>query len=350
LEQLLRASHRGQHVVTAKELTAQKSRDVVALSEETLTVLDPARVAGAQLLGRNIETPARVLQQLAARLRQGDSRMPANVLLSGSPAGGKTDLAIITGEAAGVTAYALNSPKRGIVGETERLARLQQELLAQFTPAVAFVDEVTESLPVQRSEFDGDSGASRAVMAALLTSLSDESRRGRSLLIATTNCPWRMSAAMRSRFVFIPILQPLREDLPAIIVGIAARVQPGVQLDAGDPRVVAAADVFCAKAANPRHIREALTNALMFDESLTPAVIEQAAENLEGVTDRASAIYADLWAVRSCGSRRFLPWHDDPASYPFPEYLRGVVDERTGALRAAELDQRIEEYRPHASV
>jgi hypothetical protein len=350
LEQLLRESHRAKRALTAKEVTAQKARDVAVLSEETLNVLDPARVAGAVLKGRNITVPAAILSELAGRLRDGDARMPANVLLCGPPGTGKTDLAILAAEAAGTSAYALSSPKRGIVGETERLARRQQELLDEFAPAVAFVDEITESLPMQRTDFDGDSGASRAVMAALLTSLSDDSRRGRCLLIATTNCPWRMSAAMRSRFVFIPVLQPLAEDLPAIVAAIARRVQPGVEIDPADGAVVEAAGVFAAKAANPRHIREALTNALLFTESLTPEVVLAAACDLEGVTDRASAIYSDLWAVRSCASQRFLPWHDAPSAYPHPEHLRGAVDAQTGRVDAVELDRRIAEYRPHADV
>jgi AAA+ superfamily predicted ATPase len=350
LEQLLRASQRAKRAVTAKELTAQKTRDVAALSEETMTVLDPSRVAGAELVGRNIQVPASILRQLAGRLRTGDSRMPANVLLTGAPGTGKTDLAIIAADAAGASAYALNSPKRGIVGETERLARRQQELLAEFAPAVAFVDEITEMLPMQRSDFDGDSGASRAVMAAWLTSLSDDSRRGRQLLIATTNCPWRISAAMRSRFVFIPVLQPISDDMPAIVAAMAARVQPGVKVSASGPRIIEAAAIFYAKAASPRHIREALTNALIFEEALTPGVILDAARALESFTDRASAIYADLWAIRSCASHRFLPWYDDPGSYPYPNHLRGLVDDRSGEVDLAELDRRIEEYRPHADV
>ncbi len=350
LEQLLKESHRAKRALSARELTAQKARDVSVLSEETLSVLDPARVAGAELMGRNIAVPAAVLRELANRLRSGDRRMPANVLLCGPPGTGKTDLAILAADHAGTSAYALSSPKRGIVGETERLARRQQELLDEFAPAVAFVDEITESLPMQRSDFDGDSGASRAVMAALLTSLSDDSRRGRSLLIATTNCPWRISAAMRSRFVFIPVLQPAQDDVPAIVAATARRVQPGVEIDASDPTVVEAAGIFFAKAANPRHIREALTNALLFNETLTPEVVRASARDLEGVTDRVAAVYTDLWAVRSCASRRFLPWHQAPSAYPYPEHLRGVVDTRTGDVDVAELDRRIAEYRPHADV
>src|SRR5690606_17569467 len=116
-------------------------------------------------------------------LLRGESSMPGAVLLAGSPGSGKTDLALLVAARASVSAYEMHSPKAGIVGETERRTRLQQSLLAQFQPNVAFIDEITEAFPMQRSDFDGDSGASRAVMASLLSALSDEGRRGRSLLV-----------------------------------------------------------------------------------------------------------------------------------------------------------------------
>jgi len=349
LEQLLRAAHRRKRGVTAGELTEQKRQDVVSLSEQSLSVLDARRVADVQLVGRNIARPLAILRQLAARLRAGDRRMHANVVLAGAPGTGKTDLAVMTANAAGVTAYQMHSPKRGIVGETERLSELQQSLLSHWTPNVSFIDEISEALPMERSDFNGDSGASAAVMAALLTALSDESRRGRSLLIGTTNCLWRIGHAMRSRLTVIPVLQPLADDMPSIIVATAARVQPGLQLDTKDPALIDAASVFSAKGASPRHVRGALTNAVLFVDSLTPQVVLQAAQNMTVAADATSSVFADLWAIRCCASNEFLPWYGDP-SYPFPPHLREVVDSATGEVRADELRRQLDELAPHANV
>jgi hypothetical protein len=138
------------------------------------------------------------------------------------------------------------------VGETERKARLQQTALREWVPNIAFADEITEMLPLERSDFDGDSGASRAVMAALLTSLSDETRRGKSLLIATTNCPWRMGAAMRSRFVVLPVLHPLKEDYASIVVATAPRIAPQTELDAADPHLPIALLSILGECPGPR--------------------------------------------------------------------------------------------------
>lgn len=350
LEALLRASHYIGRKLTARELAEQKNRDVAELSERTLTPLDTARVADLQLCGINITKPKQILERLADALLKGDHSMPANVLLAGAPGTAKTDLALLTAHRGKTAAYQMYSPKGGIVGETERKARLQQMVLKEWVPNVAFVDEITESLPLERSEFDGDSGASRAVTAALLTALSDESRRGQSLLISTTNRPWAMGAAMRSRFTVIPVLHPLQADIPGIVVVTAERISPDAKLTASNKQIEEAANIFYKKGANPRHIRAALSTALLLHGALTPDTILFAARDLSASTDFASATFADLWAIKCCSSQSFLPWSDEPARYDFPSYLKEIVDPVSGEVKESELNKRIEELRPNARV
>ena len=196
LEQLLRAAHFSGKPLTAPEVVEQKRRGVVALSEQSLSVIEADRIKDVRLVGRNSAVPSAILERLAERLRRGDTRMPANVLLVGAPGTGKTDLAVLTAHAAGVTAYRVHSPKRGIVGETERLCDLQHDLLRHWTPNVAFVDEITESLPLERSEFDGDSGASRAVTAVRPS--PDGYSRSTSSISAFRSVGWSLAAGSRA--------------------------------------------------------------------------------------------------------------------------------------------------------
>jgi hypothetical protein len=350
LEALMLAADVSGRPVTASDLTARKSADVLQLSEGTLGLLDTARVTGLQLCGRNIASPHRLMEVFGDALLRGDSAMPGAVLLAGAPGSGKTDLALLAAARAGVSAYEMHSPKAGIVGETERRTRLQQSLLAQFQPNVAFIDEITEAFPMQRSDFDGDSGASRAVMASLLTALSDEGRRGRSLLVATTNCPWRVSAAMLSRFLIIPVLHPLREDYAEILVATAVRVEPAARFDSRDERIQLAASLFFDKGATPRDVRRALGNARLLKGHLDENAVLFAAEDQCTSSSRMSNIYADLWAVQCCLQKSLFPWHDDPAGYAFPAHLSGIIDPHTGDKNEIELHKRIEELRPHANV
>lgn len=352
LESLLRASHRGDRPLSAKELVQQKSTDVQALSEGTLTVLDTSKVdANTKLQGINSSKPQELLRQLAKALEAGNPHTPANVVLVGPPGTGKTEMSLVVAKLAGVAVYQMNSTKRGIVGETERLSPLQQRILREWIPNVAFVDEITEALPLERSEHDGDSGATRAAAAALLTALADESRRGQALLIATTNCPDRIGAAMRSRFVMIPVLHPLQRDYGAIVIATAQRVANlASDLSVQHPAISQAADIFYQKGANPRHIRAALSNVLLLKGNLTSENILFAAQDCTVPSDRTSAIYADLWAVATCSSKSFFPWADCLDSYPFPAHLEDLVDRLSGEIDRAELDRRIEELKPYANL
>jgi hypothetical protein len=352
LEELCRAAHRSGRILTAKELIAQKSAAVELLSGQTLTVLDTSRTAADnQLEGRNSKYPWAVLSGLSKSLAKGDPNMPANVLLVGPPGTGKTEMCMGVGKQANVSVYQLHNPKGSLVGETERLVARQHQILREAIPNIAFVDEITEVLPLERNDFDGDSGASRAVAAAMLTALADESRRGQSLLIGTTNCAWRMGAAMRSRFVMIPVLNPLEMDYAAIVVAIARRVGSATA-DVTDlhPAIIQAAAIFYRLGANPRHIRAALSNALLLKGEISPTTILFAAEDCTVSSDRASAIYSDLWAVATCSAKSFFPWCNNLDTYPFPEHLKGLVDPRSGDINRDLLDSRIQEYKPHANV
>lgn len=350
LESLLRASHRRQTSIGVRELFSQKARDVEQLSEGTLTLLDPSHVEASDLAGLNTSHARAILRRFSEGLLREDENLPANVLLAGPPGTGKTQLAQMTACDARVAAYAMNSPKGPLVGMTERLARQQQTLLRQWTPNVAFCDEITEAFPLERSDFDGDSGASRAVMAQLLTSLADEGRRGRALLIATTNCPWRIGSAMRSRFTVIPVLHPLAGDFPAIVAALVRRLDPNSAIAATDEAIVTAATIFFDKGANPRHVRGSLSNALLLKGCLDRDAIVFAARDFCESGDRVSAEYADYWAIKCCSSLSLLPWSASPSTYPYPAHLQGIVRDGTGEIIQDELDQRIDALRQHAKL
>jgi hypothetical protein len=348
--QLVVESHLLKHPITPLDLFQHKQRDIEERSEGTLHLLQTRGVEGKTLRGSNIKVVQKILGHFARGLLSGDKKMPCNLCLCGPPSTGKTDLALQTALAANVPAFEIVSPKAGIVGESERRARLQQQLLGDYG-GVVFADELTELLPTQRSEHDLDSGASRAVGGALLQGLSDTTRQGRLLFIGATNTPWRIGEALRSRFLFIPVLRPTLPDYPSILATLAKRIDPAFEVDLDNSRLRSAAESLYAKAVSPREILNVLQiTRVLRDGSLDLDTIEEAASNASATGDMRSIIHCELAAIQACPLDCFFPWAEDPTAYDFPYYMEGIVDRQTGVIDRMELAKKCAEYAAVSNV
>lgn len=350
LDAHLFGSERTGRPLTSDMLVTRKREDVLAQSEGTLALIDTRRVMGVELVGLNARVPVAILGGFAAALARGDENTPINVLLAGAPGVGKTDLAVMAAAQAKAAAFQMLSPKAPFVGETERKARLQQTILLESAPNVAWVDEITEAMPMTRGGMDTDSGASRAVQATLLTSLSDVRRRGKSMLIAATNRPQDISDAMASRFEFVPVLRPLPRDLPAIIRALAVRASGDAGVTLSEDALAEAAARFTQQWASPRHIGSALSRAMLARGRFTDDTLLHAARNAQPEADPASVLFAELQAIRRTSDAGFFPWAEAPQAYPFPSHLQGIVDPDTGALNWQELDRAIASHAERAHV
>ena len=349
LEGLFLGSERTGNEIIAAQLIEQKVKDVSAISEATLTLLDIERVKDVDLVGATIEVPKNFLTECASGLREKNKLTPMNILLLGAPSTGKTDLALMTAMLANVPAYGLNSPKAGIVGETERKSKMQMKIFKTMAPNIGFIDEISESFPMQRGN-NMDSGASAAVTAALLESLSDKSREGNSILVATSNCGWRVGGAMLSRFTVVPVLMPVVSDFPMIIRSIVKNISHESLIDISDERVKNAAEIFYSKNLMPRQIRSALKFAMSTRKVLTPEEILWAAHDAvpSDYISRVSSIYSDYYALRLCFSKSLLPWNGN-TEFPFPEYLLKILDDN-GDIDAEKLNKEMEILKPYVNV
>lgn len=348
LDLLFRASHLSGTHIEAKGLIEQKIKDVQAISEDTLTMLDTTRVKDVNLKGENVRIPMEFLQEQARKLRHRDSSAHPNILLLGAPGTGKTDMALLTALWASVPIYQLNSPKASLVGETERKAALQARIFSSTAPSIGFSDEITEALPMQRSQ-NLDSGASDAVMQTLLNTLSDNSREGKSILIATSNCGYKLGTAMRDRFVTVPVLMPSVADFPAIICSIAKSIS-GVHIDHNHPYIERASRLFYDKHVMPRRIRAALKLVCQSDGLTARAILDAAIDaNPLDETSWLSAVYADLCAISLTVSKRLLPWYGHEESYPFPDYIKAILDDN-GAVDSTKLNNAIKKLEPYVNV
>ncbi|PCI27019.1 MAG: hypothetical protein COB67_09605 [SAR324 cluster bacterium] len=362
IERIVRSSHfvnnknLGNNIIQAGLLTEQKQRDIEILSEGTLTLLNTERVKNVELKGRNISHAWSFLKRCAEGIKENKQHTPLNVLLIGSPSSGKTDLAIKASASSKVPFFQMNSPKGQYVGQTEERSRKQQEILKEMYPNIGFIDEITEAFPMQRSNSDMDSGATASVVATLLTALSDKSRAGKSMIIGTTNCPWRIGSAMLSRFICLPVLSPLKEDYPAIIQSIIKELNNGVDLAINKKDLNKASNLFYKKKISPRLIRTAIQNAIGMLGDFTVHTVLFAAEDIceQDVREVNSMIYADYCALKITSSKSFLPWFDSTGSfddkYPFPDYLKKVVDSKTGSINRQNLSVEIDNLKDKVNV
>jgi hypothetical protein len=351
LEQLYYESAATGKPVTHIALTERKRRDVVAISEGTLNLLDTERVAGIHLVGRTIQRPFELMQSWAEGIKRGDPRTPTNVIFCGAPSTAKTDLALLTALLSRTPVYSILSPKASFVGQTEARVRLLFRLFKELSPSIGVIDEISEAFPTERNTQNLDSGATQAVVAEMLNALSDSSRAGRTLIIATTNCPWKVSDAMGSRFVFVPVLSAVEEDYPAILCSIAANLMPEVSWDPQNNDIRIAAAEFYRKGASPRVMRTLISSKIATTGTMGASLLTRAARACapQDPRSRASAEYADLFAIRKCSDLEMLPWHG-VTDYPLPAYLKGIVDVACGEIDQERLDRRIRELEPIANV
>ena len=334
-------------------LVEKKRADVTAMSDGTLNLLDTDRVKGVELVGKTIERPLKLLESWADGIMRGNAMTPMNLILCGAPSTAKTDISLMIALRSKIPVYSILSPKGQFVGLTEMRVRLLFWTFKAMSPAVGIVDEITEAFPMDANGPNLDSGATKSVVAEMLNALSDTSRAGKTLIIATTNCPWKVSDVMASRFLFVPVLSALEEDYPEILCAIASRLVSTADWNPADPEVIAAALEFFRKGATPRVIRSLIcARASSGDDPHDVKMLARAAKACATLDPRSrcSAEYADLYAIRKCSDLEMLPWHGRAGDYPWPAYLKPLVDQRTGEVDMGALDHRLNELKQIVNI
>jgi transitional endoplasmic reticulum ATPase len=160
-------------------------------------------------------------------LRTGDKRLcTSGMLMTGPPGTGKTALARATAKEAKLNFMVGHLDKLfgSLVGETEQKTRKFLEAVESAAPCIVFLDELDSVLSSGRSS-KGDSGTSARMFNAVMQWLSDDSRKGKVVVIAASNRPDLLDAALirAGRFdALIPALPPSKGDVKGRLQILAA--------------------------------------------------------------------------------------------------------------------------------
>ncbi len=167
---------------------------------------------------------------------QAQSLRVGGLLMSGPPGTGKTQMAEALAGSAGVpfVVFRLSKILGHFVGASERNLERALQAILSLAPCLLFIDELDQT--VRRGESEGSgSQVDNRVFARLLEFLEDPARRGKVLVVAATNRPDLLDAALRSRFDrTLPVLPPTAEDRVAIIAQMAQAAGVSVALEDED--------------------------------------------------------------------------------------------------------------------
>ena len=182
---------------------------------------------GFEHIGGHEALKSYFMRKVIEPLRKGDKRLcTSGMLMTGPPGTGKTVLARACAKEAKLNFMVGHLDKLfgSLVGETEGKTRKFLEAVESAAPCIVFLDELDSVLSSGR-ESKGDSGTSARMFNAIMQWLSDDSRKGKVVVIAASNRPDLLDAALirAGRFdALIPALPPGKGDYKGRLQILAA--------------------------------------------------------------------------------------------------------------------------------
>jgi len=333
--------------LSRKRVLGVKAGALTRDSEGTLSVM-PCPITWDEIVG--LEVVKRFFHKLAERLKAGDPASPRAVCMAGPPGTCKSSIAPLLALSSGFNIVKLENPKSMWLGESERRIRLALSIIENLSPAITFLDEVTETVPSRNVQTDG--GVSADLLAQLFIFFGRDDLRGRVLLLAASNDPGRLDPAWHDRFLFVPFLELLPNEMSCLFGTYERRITGATNLDPKEPELIEAAHVLHKKGTSPRRVFDVISRAILFSSSgnLTPNDLLIAAKDYTGQGNPMSVAYCSLTAVALASFRSDLPWSTDPKNYAYPWYLVDLVDKESGDIDREKLHKRIEEYRKYSNL
>jgi transitional endoplasmic reticulum ATPase len=342
LARLFREYKKKNSQVSVEILNKEKSRIIEQISDGTLTVL-PTHLGFEEIAG--MEVPKRILANFGDKLKVLDPSSPRALLFTGPPGTGKSTLAVAFAKYCNFNIVELSDDiKSKWVGESESNLNKALDVIKSLSPVILFIDEIDQSF-TNRSSASLDGGVSQHYLKTIFKFSGQEEHRGKICIIGCSNTPQLLDPAMINRFINIPILEPTPIQMAAIFPKIQARIMDKISLNPKNHILVEACKVLYNKGAMPRQFYEIISHAVnLYGENINEDHILECSNLFRCSGDLNNIAFSSLCSISMTSFSDYLPWSDNPSSFPYPWYLNGVVDEK-GNVNDLELNNRIEEYR-----
>jgi SpoVK/Ycf46/Vps4 family AAA+-type ATPase len=347
VEAMLREA-RAENVPLSRNLMLEaKAASILRASESTLSVMS-TNLTLDDIVG--LEVVKGIFTIMSQKLKTGDPTSPRSVLMVGPPGTSKSSFAPILAAICGFNILQFQNVKNMYVGESERRLRLALSLVETLAPSILFIDEITEAIPNRDAR--GDSGVSLDLLGQLFKFSARDDLRGKVLLLGASNVPERLDPAWHDRFIFVPFLELMPQEICLLFGTFQRRMTGKDTLNPQDPKLIESASTLHSKGASPRKILDIINHALLFSANgdLNADDILAASKDYVGSANPMAVAYTSLVAISLTSFQSFLPWSLDPENYIYPWYLEGIVDKKTGEIDREKLHKQIQEYRKYTNL
>ena len=347
VEAMLMEAHVENAPLSRNHVLEAKAVSILRASEGTLAVMS-TNLTLDDIVG--LEVVKGIFTIMSQKLKTGDPISPRSVLMVGPPGTSKSTFSTILAAMCGFNILQFQDVKNMWVGESERRLRLALSLIETLAPSILFIDEITEAIPNRDAR--GDSGVSLDLLGQLFKFSARDDLRGKVLLLGASNVPERLDPAWHDRFIFIPFLELMPQEICLLFGTFQRRMKGKNTLDPDDPKLIESANILHSKGASPRKILDIINHALLFSASgsLNADDILTASRDYVGSANPMAVAYTSLVAISLTSFYSFLPWSLDPENYIYPWYLEGIVNKKTGEIDREKLHKQIQEYRKYTNL
>jgi transitional endoplasmic reticulum ATPase len=329
IEEMSRRAAVKKQSVTLQAIKAEKSREIQRLCGDVLEVLE-TNITFDDLAG--LEYVKAFYRQINEQVKRGYRNIPQGLLLVGPPGCGKSFQIRSFANELGWNCMMMRSVRSMWVGESERNLERVLNTIQSNLPAILFIDEVDQMLG-QRGQ-GGDAGTSERMLARLWEFMAQSEHRGRLIFAAASNRPDLLDVASVDRFQYvIPILQPTAEEFRAVLPNVARQLERTLDNSLDLPRI---ARLMQQKGLSVRQTVDVMAMAALKSDlsgnvsgaPISESALWETANNFRSNHDPAQIEAITLEAIRMTTFAELLPWFSAPEEYPFPDFLRRLMNEK----------------------